>query len=392
MNKNQQMISVEPDVTIVVKAHGNLDVQGWERSEVGIVTDINVQKIRHENKLLRMLFVEDCELSIPQGGRLIVERVSGNARLRNLTNQLTVNKVQGNLAIQNVQTVSISRVADDCILENIEGVVEVGRIGENLKGKNLHSAIKVERVSGNIKLHSMGGKLDLRSEENIEISLTDQNHDAINLRASDNILLHLPVNPNAALQIKSSGEHIELSVGDYQKKINENRCEIRLGDGSQKIVLDSGNRVRVTGENLDENELLRLFEEMDVLWAKLKEDSEARRAARAQQVNWEIKMVEGAAKVAQEALNGVGVIAGQITEEAIVQAEQHVQEALRRVEEQIRNLGYDVWVGSEKSTPENETSDVTEEEKLIVMRLLQQHKISVEEADRLLEVLSVSSH
>ncbi len=392
MNKNQQMISVEPDVTIVVKAHGNLDVQGWEHPEVGIVTDINVQKIRHENKLLRMLFVEDCELSIPQDGRLIIERVSGNARLRNLTNQLTINKVQGSLAIQNAKTVTISRVSDNCILENIEGAIEIGKVGENLKGKNLRSSIKTERISGSIQLNSVGGKLDLRSEEHIEVGLTEQNHETINLRSSDNVLLHLPINPNASLQIKSSGEYIVVDVGENQKKIHENRCEIRLGDGSQKISIDSGNRVRVTGEVLDEKELQRLFDELDVLWKKVKEDSEARRAARAKQVNWEIRMVEGAAKIAEEAMNGVGVLADQITDEAIIQAEMHVQEALERVEKQIRNLGYDIWVDSEKSTQEKESADVTEEEKLIVMRLLQQHKISVEEADRLLEALSETAH
>lgn len=392
MNKNQQMISVEPDVTIVVKAHGNLDVQGWEHPEVGIVTDINVQKIRHENKLLRMLFVEDCELSIPQDGRLIIERVSGNARLRNLTNQLTINKVQGSLAIQNAKTVTISRVSDNCILENIEGAIEIGKVGENLKGKNLRSSIKTERISGSIQLNSVGGKLDLRSEEHIEVGLTEQNHETINLRSSDNVLLHLPINPNASLQIKSSGEYIVVDVGENQKKIHENRCEIRLGDGSQKISIDSGNRVRVTGEVLDEKELQRLFDELDALWKKVKEDSEARRAARAKQVNWEIRMVEGAAKIAEEAMNGVGVLADQITDEAIIQAEMHVQEALERVEKQIRNLGYDIWVDSEKSTQEKESADVTEEEKLIVMRLLQQHKISVEEADRLLEALSETAH
>lgn len=396
MEKNQQIISVEPDVTIYVKAHGNLDVNGWDRSEVGIVTDINVQKVRHENKLLRLLFVEDCELCIPKDVRLIVERVSGNARLRNLVCELTINKIQGKLAVQNVQTINVSRVAEDCLLENIAGKIEVGRIGENLKGNNLHSDLSVERVSGHVKLHALGGKTEIRSDESIEIGLSETNHEKVYLKASENILLYLPVNSDANLQIKSSGEKIELEVGENLKKIHENRCEMILGNGSQMIVLDSGNQVRVTGEILDENELKRLFEELDTLWDKLKEESDARQAARANNIHWEIKMVEGAAKIAQEAMEGVGSMAGLIAEETIMQAEAHVQEALKRVEEQIRNLGYDIWVDEEVSSKGSSRSiakapGVTVEEKLIVMRLLQEHKISVEEADRLLEVLAEST-
>jgi hypothetical protein len=72
VEKSQQIISVEPDVTIVVKAHGNMDIQGWDRPEVGIITDINVQKIRHEKNLLRLIFVEDCELSVPENSSIII--------------------------------------------------------------------------------------------------------------------------------------------------------------------------------------------------------------------------------------------------------------------------------------------------------------------------------
>ncbi len=36
MEKYQQIIAVESDVTIVVRAHGNLDVHQWDRPELGL--------------------------------------------------------------------------------------------------------------------------------------------------------------------------------------------------------------------------------------------------------------------------------------------------------------------------------------------------------------------
>ena len=394
MDKSQQIIAVEPDITIMVRAHGNLDVKGWERSEVGIVTDINVQKVRHEKKLLRLLFVEDCELTIPDSGSLIVERVSGNVRIQDLHNNLSIMRVQGKLALRNVGDVSVSRVSEDCLLENVNGKIEMMRIGDTLKGKNVSASLKAERVSGKVILHNLGSQVEIRADDSIEVSLAQMNRENVYLRSSDNVRLHLPLNPDAALQVRSGGESIEFNTGDVKKKIKESRCELRVGAGEQKVVIEAGDRVIVTGEVLDENEIIRLFDELDTLWKRIKEESEARQAARENRVNWEISMADGAARIAMETIDGVGQIASQITDETIQQAEVHVREALKRVEEQIRNLGYDLSVEEEpnETVVEKKKADVTVEEKLIVMRLLQQQKISVEEADRLLEVLSEVSN
>lgn len=135
MNKNVQKISVEKGITVVVKAHGNLDIKGWEQSDVGIITDINVQKVRHEKDLLRLLFVEDCDLSIPNDVKLMVERVSGNTQIQNINVPITINRVYGDLALRDVGPVTVSKVGQNCLLENEDGDFSISRLGCNLKGQ-----------------------------------------------------------------------------------------------------------------------------------------------------------------------------------------------------------------------------------------------------------------
>jgi hypothetical protein len=387
MSKNQQFISVEPGSTIYVKAHGNLDIRGWDRTEVGITTDINVQRIRHEKKLLRLLFVEDCEVMVPAGCKVIIERASGNARVRDLTDPIVINKVQGDLALQNLDGVTIARVSDNCLLENVHGNVHIMRIGGNLKGKNIQGTIYAERVQDDVRLSAISAGAEIRSSGNIELSLLENTDKEIKLTASDKILLHLPASPDAALYIRSRDDRIELNVGERHDKINASHCELNLGSGRQKIWLEAGDKVRVTEEVFEDAEIRKLFEELDNLWAGLREASDARRENREKDVHWEIKMVEGAARIAEETMDGMSEIASQITEETVRQAEEHVRTALKRVEEQIRNLGYDYWTEPASEKPQKKTSAVTAEERLIVMKMLQENKISVEEADRLLEIL-----
>lgn len=49
-----------------------------------------------------------------------------------------------------------------------------------------------------------------------------------------------------------------------------------------------------------------------------------------------------------------GTFAGQIAEETIQQAEEHVRAALKKVEKQIRNIGYAYW--PDKYTEEDDIS------------------------------------
>ena len=386
MNRNEQRISIPENAALVIKAHGNLDIKGWDQSDVGIITDINVQKVRHEAEILRLLFVEDCELSIPKGINLIIERASGDARIRDIKTPIVVNRVYGNLALQDVNQVTVSKIGGDCLIENIGGDLIVSRTYGNLKGHNISGSVIAEKVSGNVKLHSITGGLIIRSYGGIVVSLKESSDYDINMQASDNIELNLPLITDADLKVRSRSKEIDLDLGKITDKLKEKNCELVLGDGNQNIILDAGGRVRIVEEKIDPSEILKLFEDLDNLWLKLKEESAARRAAREKKVHWEISLVEGASQVAQNALDGVEKIADQISFDAIEQAEKHVRVALEEVEEQIRNLGYDNLPGSYEEE-EDFSSEVTTEERLVIMRMLQEEKISVEEADQLLEIL-----
>lgn len=50
MKKYQHLISLQGIENVFIRAHATLDVQGWEKPEISIETDTNVQSIRREKK------------------------------------------------------------------------------------------------------------------------------------------------------------------------------------------------------------------------------------------------------------------------------------------------------------------------------------------------------
>ena len=388
MSKNRQVISVSEDTIIVIKAHGNLDVKGTPEWEISISTDINVQKIRHEGDMLRLLFVEDCELTVPQNAKVVIERAGENARVREINETMEIYKVSGDLALQNTGKVSVSRIGGDCLLEKIHDDLVIEKMYGDLKGFGVSGKIQIERVGGDVNLHGVSNGVKIKANGDIRLGLSGSSTEEIYLRSGDDIELSLPVEPNANLTVKSREEKISIDLAERTEKIRVKNSDFILGEGLQKIELDANGKVDITSKQFDDTEVLHLFEELDNLWKQLKTESETRRETRAQTTNWEEDLATGVSKVTSEALSELSVLTDKKLIETLTKAESRVQDALRKVEKKIRELGYeDPGMTTPGEKNKRKSPEVTAEERLVIMRMLQEGKISVEEADKLLEAL-----
>ena len=394
MSKNRQVISVGEDTAIVIKAHGNLDVKGTPEWEISISTDINVQKIRHEGDMLRLLFVEDCDLTVPQNSKVIIERTGENARIRDINQMIEIYKVSGDLALQNTGKVTVSRIGGDCLLEKVNDELTIEKIYGDLKGFGVAGQIQIEKVGGDVNLFGVSAGARIKANGDIRLGLSGSSSEEVYLRAGDDIELSLPVEPNASLTVKSREEKISIDLAERTEKIRVKNSEFILGEGSQKIELDASGKVDITSKQFDDTEVLHLFEELDNLWKQLKTQSEARRETHAHSTRWDEDLVVGVSKITSEALDELSVFSDKKLMETLNTAENRVQEALRKVEKKIRELGYEdlgVVRPMENNKPPK-PAEVTAEERLVIMRMLQEGKISVEEADKLLEALETDAY
>ena len=393
-------ISLEDISKISIRSHANLDLQGWEKNEVQISTDLNIQRTRRDSGILYLIFVDDCEIKVPHSTKLEIDRASGNARIRNMTADVNVNHISGNLAVQNVNHINIERVSGSLLVEEIKGLLNVGKVRGNFKGRQFYGNISADRIDGGVSLLKVHKGAKIRSNGDLSLDIATNAQDELNLRTYAGINLNLPVLADAEISVLCTAQNTELRIGDRKEKFNDRRRTIILGEGTRHIRLESNGRIKIKAEEIKEEEITRLFEELENLWVQLKEKSEIKRKIKEMDKFPEIEVIEGFSKFAEEAMKGVIGTAGitaQIAETALKEAEDRIQVAVIRVEEEMKELGIEIHLGEFKhNNPEPEKSgkiddNVSEEERLIIFRMLEQKKITVEEADRLLEALENSA-
>jgi hypothetical protein len=407
MKKNEQIIHLDKSVRIVIKAHGNLDLQGWDKKEISIITDLNVQKIVRSGNEFNFIFVDDCEMRVPYDSPIIIERASGNARVRELMN-LVVRRVTGNLALQQLDVAEIEHVDGNCLLQDIKLKIKIGKVNGHLKGQNIRGPLTADRISGDVELPSVSAGAKIRSTGSIRLGLVTNSQEEVNLNASGKVLLTVPLDVDATFQVSTRSMKTELSIGSRTDVIKARDYETKFGEGRRKIVIEASDKVRISGEKLDETEMQELFKDLDELWEELKIQSDARREAREKEIPFGVHMVDRVAGVVDEAMESafrnINDIPLQINidEKTIKNAEQRLQMAVQRIEQKIRNLGFDFFEDTNPTAPTPPTppsppssgetyddvqSEVSAEDRLVIIRMLQEKKISLEEADQLLESL-----
>jgi len=414
MGKTQQTFQIKSNEKIFVRSHANLDIQGWEKPELNIITDLRVQRLERDEDSIRFVFVDDCEMSLPFDANLNIDRASGNARIRNLNNSLKIRRVAGNLALQKTADVEVEGINGNCLVQDIQGSLEVERIVGHLRGEIVHGKLIVDRISGNVDLSSVSGQVKLNCNGKIRLCLSAGNHEEVSLKASGDIVLNLPLDADATIQVRTSGRKAELQIGDRSEVVRDRDHTFILGTGLQRISIDTAGKVKISGEAVDPSEIAKLFKDLDELWVELKKESEARREAKDREMRFEIEMMGKTAQVVEQAMEGAMKTIGdpeftsKITQEALDKTEKRVQEALRRVEDRLRTMGFDLsQVPTSPRTPskppvppdspaasigfQEEKYKVTAEERLIIVQMLQQGKITIEEADQLLRALEDSA-
>jgi len=387
-----QPVSVNDHTMIVVKTHADLNLQGWDQLEVRPVADAGGGfSITQDQDLVRVQCSSDLDLTIPVGADVTIERVSGDANLRNLSGQIQIQRVGGDLIIQNVDSAEILSVGGDCAILKSTGDLSIQRIGSDFSGTELHGIVHVEGVGGDANLKVKGGDIQVRAGGDIRVGIEEVTSQVIRLDAGGDVSLALPRDASVALDMRSRGHNIEIDYGGKSERIEKRLASVTFGEGSCKINIDAGGDIQISGDHSEVEGLDDLGDEIEEHWHDLEESREERST----------EADEAFAFRANEFSDRIN----RRVEDAMRQADSRIQEAMKRLEQRTRRMerkGYGAippippipptphhaghWTGHPEQAEEKKRG-ASEEERTLILKMLQDKKITAEEAEKLLEAL-----
>ena len=399
----QQTFSVSPAPNVVIESiPGDLRVAGWERAEIMVKTDGDLLTITTGADPIVISCDEDLILYLPRAAKVQVEKVSGDAILQALNGPVTLGPVAGDLTMNDLGPVTLGTIAGDASLRNI-GALNAGNISGDFTLRGGHGICAVDKVGGDGSVRDVDGMLTI---ENVGSDLYVRNvHGAVTVKAGADVALY--VSPAA-------GQIYDVSAGDdlIVRLAPETCVKLHLSASSPdaiqvdfpgvKVPEDCTSCEVILGKPAEGMAEMLLSASGDLLVTSLAEPWES--AADFDSGAWHIPPIPPLPPDFSERINRrvqASMERAQVhIEAASRRTDAKVQAAMRRAEMKVRaaevrgrrgaqfnvNVGRWNWDLSPKEPPETGEA-VSDDERLIILRMLQEKKISLAEAEKLLAAL-----
>jgi hypothetical protein len=412
----KQVFRVGDSPTITVSTMGDLVLKGALLPELVIKSDslegVNVSGEDEINIQSR----DSLVMQVPRDASIIIEKVQGKAVIKGIEGSMTIGEIFSSLVLKDVGQVKIDRVRGDLVAKRIEGRLSIRLVNGNTVIRKVEEDFQVdEDIFGNLVLDDVEGDVDVSVRGNATLRLDPVTGQKYDVKARGNIVCRLPEDASVAVDIARGGNiRIDLKAARISETVRA-PYQLTLGDGDAEMRLEAHGNVMLLQRATD-------WETMDFHNFDMEVEGAAEEISRqvAEQVEAQVEMIEhqieeqlsslaaslGASGISKEAADKISQRAREASARATARTQEKmakVQEKLqrkweasqRRIEQKARAAekraqareGRSWGAAWPRSSSKPASDPVTEQERLLILQMLAEKKISLEEAEKLLEAL-----
>lgn len=432
---NTLRFEVSQDVTLLLQvASRDAAVKGWDEDAIEIILDGEQEQCTAELREGTLVVESHVPLSVqvPRSATVRVKEVHGDLILRHLDGDASAGVVHGEGLVQfGGGPVSISEIHGDLTAEGLGGPLSVqeahadvrlsklaapvhlGRVGGDLRARGLDGDLSVGSVHGDVRVRGIAGRVVLEAC-NGDFSGIDLNGglDArgvsgdlslrtaltpgmtYNARAKGDIMVRFPAETSARFTLDAEG-----TISAKLPQVEEERAGHIVGQagaGEAEVTLHAGGdlsaKVRTSAEpGLPDFELdfsQDIGAQINAQVAASVGGADLDALTRREIEKAMRKAEREIEKARRQAENG-----RQRDEERVKRAQERAAQVAGRVERKMASRArhwegmFDRRVSLGRAGRSPRAPQVSDEEQLTILRMVQEGKISVEEAEKLLKAL-----
>ena len=343
---------------------GDLSVVGWDGEDILIKTDEDELTLQQNGDAVSFSCTDDVSLRIPRDASLFIGRIGGDMALRGVMGNVEIREIDNDLSMRDVGSVTIDTIKADFSLRGAKGNLYVKTVGGDVSVRDVEGNITFESVADDMALRGARGNIKVNVGEDVVVYLEPRADGAYSITAGDDILLVLK--PDANVTLSMNGDEIDVDWPGIENQADVTERVLVLGDGSAAISLNAGGDIRVTNDAEAGNsaEDFGNFAGMNFDWSGFGE-----RISR--------QVEQATARAAKRA------------EEAARRVERHAERHARRWSRNVKEGPWN-WQKGPKgfpTPPPPPSEPVAEEERLAILKMLAEKKITAEQAEQLLNAL-----
>lgn len=339
---------------------------------------------------LRVMGTVYGDANLEACGQLDLQNVRGNLRVSSV-GEVRVSRVAGNLRVQGCEgALSVERIGGNAALEGVGGPCRLDKVAGNLFARDLEGGAHVERIGGNLALNGSLGRghtYHFQADGNAALRLGEGSDAHLHVTGKGSLVSSVPLTDSERVGHTLTGT------------FGEGGCEVEI-EAKGNVLISSREDSRATDRA---EEIARQVEEslraldLDAIGRQVSGEMEAalsRLRVKLESVNWEQVGLQG-----QQAIEQAMARMQQNLDRLAERSAREVEKQIRRQERLARKLNPSAERGSPAASPrpapEWEAQDAgasapepdREEERLTILRMVEQGQIAPEEAEMLLDAL-----
>ncbi len=399
---------------------GDLTLEGWKRSDMLVETSAD-QDVEPEqtDETVTLRCPGDCILHVPHDADLHIERVDKDARLASLTGTVKLDQVGASLKLRDVGETTISQVGANLSAKRIRGDLHVHSVGANASIGNVDGQVGAETVGGNLRLSAVSGGVTATVGGNARIDIAPVPWQVYQIKTGGNLRCTLPDDFNASVTLKSGAQSIRVKCPQKSETIRGGEHHLDFGAGDASISLRAGGKIDliclgdVDWDSADDFEFNFNGEEFAAMAGEFAQQATQQvedhlkalneRLADLPKLFDDLGLSEERLAEIEEKIAKAQAHASQRTREVSQQVQERLEQRLKQVQkkaEQAAQRAERKRQGRKKSTLDvdaliasarGESEPVSDEERMMILKMLEEGNIDVEQAEQLLAALEGKS-
>lgn len=431
----KQYVTTSESPKVVLEIHGNLRLKGWDDLQVVAKTDSEDNlSIEQQDDTIRVRSFSDCKVSVPRQARVSVEVVDGDATIKGLEGELAIQEAKGNLTLHGAGPTLIQKVHGDLFAKNVAGDFKITSVDGSATVRDVQGDFTVsEMVHGNLALNDVSGNASAKADGNASLSLDPAPGEQYDFSVRGNLFCNLSADASVKVHVNHASRTTVNIPGAERTQINDEPFEFTLGDGDADLKLSAdgslylgrqtsgwdamgqlgfdfgkhfegiGEEFEGMAESISEQVTQQIESQMEMIESQI-EAQLSGLTARLGSTNFspeqQIRIAERARQASERASERVQEKMRRAQEkldrkiaEAQRRTEQRAREAERRAHIHERHAGIREHHGlsfnwpAPPVPPVPPSDPVSDDERMVILRMLEQKKISPEQAEQLLSAL-----
>ncbi|MBN2149024.1 MAG: hypothetical protein JW726_16685 [Anaerolineales bacterium] len=424
----RQILSAGEEPRVVLQIQGELRLKGHDAPEIVAKSETEEDITLEEREgAIYITSQSDCSVRVPKRASLELE-VAGNAHLKALDGPLTVKSAHGELYLRGVGPVHVEVVHGNLVARNLAGDLQIDEVNGNATVRDVQGNCTVTgTIGGNLSLDDVDNDVTAKAGGNIQLRLDPAPGQNYSFEAGGNIYCRLAKDASVMLDVPRAAKIVvnwpELETPAPQVA----PASLTIGEGDARLSLSAGGNVVLDSHAVDWD----MVGDIDLDIDEINGLSDTINEQIQQQVEAQLRMVEtqlegqmaslsarlGASKLTEEQIQRLE----ERTREAMERANMRAQERMRRAQERLERKLAEAQRKVEQKTRAAERAGrsgrsfgvnfrvppippippvppirprqaasaepVSEEERLMILRMLEQKKITLEQAEDLLAAL-----